>query len=141
MWLCPLLLWLLLSLALSSQREPEAPEDAGELHCGPQGLQFTVHPLGPGSGTPPALIAWGKAAASTHLAYPRGNGSSAPAASTSALRPPVLSGALGFLSWAVGGPVELAAPVWSPQDLCRSLPQTTMGCCTGCRTTLAAAPR
>ncbi|XP_070257561.1 zona pellucida sperm-binding protein 4 [Myotis yumanensis] len=58
MWLCPLLLCLPLSLALSGQREPEAPEDAGELHCGPEGLQFTVHPLGQASGTPPALIAW-----------------------------------------------------------------------------------
>ncbi|KAK1328043.1 hypothetical protein QTO34_012465 [Cnephaeus nilssonii] len=58
MWLCPLLLWLPLALALSGQPEPEAPEDGGELHCGPQGLQFTVHPLGPGSGPSPALIAW-----------------------------------------------------------------------------------
>ncbi|XP_006761375.1 PREDICTED: zona pellucida sperm-binding protein 4 [Myotis davidii] len=58
MWLCPLLLCLPLSLALSGQPEPEAPEDAGELHCGPQGLQYTVHPLGQASGTPPTLIAW-----------------------------------------------------------------------------------
>ncbi|XP_006103305.1 zona pellucida sperm-binding protein 4 [Myotis lucifugus] len=58
MWLCPLLLCLPLSLALSGQREPEAPEDAGELHCGPEGLQFTVHPLGQALGTPPTLIAW-----------------------------------------------------------------------------------
>nr|KAF6302654.1 zona pellucida glycoprotein 4 [Pipistrellus kuhlii] len=58
MRLCPLLLWLPLSLALSGQPEPEALGDGGELHCGAQGLQFTLHPQGPGSGPPPALIAW-----------------------------------------------------------------------------------
>ncbi|XP_005881409.1 PREDICTED: zona pellucida sperm-binding protein 4 [Myotis brandtii] len=67
MWLCPLLLCLPLSLALSGQREPEAPEDVGELHCGPEGLQFTVHPLGQASGTPPTLIAWGLDALGAHL--------------------------------------------------------------------------
>lgn len=84
MWPCPLLLWLLLSLALHGQPGPQAPEDAGELHCGPQGLQFTVHPQGPGSGAPPALIAWGKAGACTHSP---GSGSSA---RRSASCPPVL---------------------------------------------------
>ncbi|XP_053523839.1 zona pellucida sperm-binding protein 4 [Artibeus jamaicensis] len=61
MWLRSLLLCLPLALAVSGPREPKAPEDAGELLCGPQGLRFTVHPLDPDTGTPPTLTAWDKA--------------------------------------------------------------------------------
>ena len=60
MWLQSLLLCLPLALAVSGPREPEAPEDAGELHCGPRGLRLTVHPLNPDMGPSPTLIAWGK---------------------------------------------------------------------------------
>ncbi|KAM5302052.1 zona pellucida sperm-binding protein 4 [Glossophaga mutica] len=61
MWLQSLLLCLPLALAVSGQHEPEAPEDAGELHCGPRGLRLTVYPLDPDVGTPPTLISWDKA--------------------------------------------------------------------------------
>ncbi|XP_036893195.1 zona pellucida sperm-binding protein 4 [Sturnira hondurensis] len=61
MWLWSLLLCLPLALAVSGLHEPKAPEDAGELHCGPQGLRLTVHPLSPDKGTPPTLMAWDKA--------------------------------------------------------------------------------
>lgn len=60
MWLRPLLLCLPLALAASGPPEPEAPEDASELHCGPRGLRFTVPPLDPDLGTPPTLIVLGK---------------------------------------------------------------------------------
>ncbi|XP_054440730.1 LOW QUALITY PROTEIN: zona pellucida sperm-binding protein 4 [Pteronotus mesoamericanus] len=52
MWLRSLLLCLplALALALNGPREPEGPEDAGELHCGPRGLRLTTPP--PRSGDP-----------------------------------------------------------------------------------------
>lgn len=59
MWLWALLLSLPLSLAVSG---PLGPEGDGELHCGPQGLRFTVQPPSLGTGAPPALIVWGKCA-------------------------------------------------------------------------------
>ncbi|XP_036133559.1 zona pellucida sperm-binding protein 4 [Molossus molossus] len=58
MWLWSLLLSFPLSLAVSGLHEPEAPERDGELHCGPQGLRFTVQPPDLGTGDPPALIVW-----------------------------------------------------------------------------------
>ncbi|XP_066216993.1 zona pellucida sperm-binding protein 4 [Saccopteryx leptura] len=58
MWLRSLLLCFPLSLAISGLHEPEVPEDAGELHCGPQGLRFTAHSSSLGTGTPPKLTAW-----------------------------------------------------------------------------------
>ncbi|XP_066109593.1 zona pellucida sperm-binding protein 4 [Saccopteryx bilineata] len=58
MWLRSLLLCFPLSLAISGLHEPEVPEDAGELHCGPQGLRFTAHSSSLGTETPPTLTAW-----------------------------------------------------------------------------------
>ncbi|XP_045674315.1 zona pellucida sperm-binding protein 4 [Phyllostomus hastatus] len=61
MWLWSLLLCLPLALAASGPPEPQALEDIGTLHCGPQSLRLTAHPVDPDTGTPPTLIAWDKA--------------------------------------------------------------------------------
>ncbi|XP_057592659.1 zona pellucida sperm-binding protein 4 isoform X2 [Hippopotamus amphibius kiboko] len=52
-WLC-----FPLSLALSGQHELEAPGYPDTLHCGLRSFQFTIKPLGQGTGAPPALVAW-----------------------------------------------------------------------------------
>nr|XP_008523337.1 PREDICTED: zona pellucida sperm-binding protein 4 [Equus przewalskii] len=58
MWLLQsVLLCFSLSLALSGQRELEAPAYPGVLHCGLRSFQFTVN-LSQETATPPALIAW-----------------------------------------------------------------------------------
>lgn len=60
MWLLQsVLLCFSLSLALSGQRELEAPAYPGVLHCGLRSFQFTVN-LRQETATPPTLIAWGK---------------------------------------------------------------------------------
>uniref|UniRef100_G3STH1 Zona pellucida sperm-binding protein 4 n=1 Tax=Loxodonta africana TaxID=9785 RepID=G3STH1_LOXAF len=53
-----ILLCVQLSLALSGQDKPVAPEYPGVLHCGPQGFQFTTNLPSQEAGSPPVLIAW-----------------------------------------------------------------------------------
>ncbi|XP_003800137.1 zona pellucida sperm-binding protein 4 [Otolemur garnettii] len=58
MWLLRgVLLCLSLSLALS-QHKPEAPDDAGVLHCGPRSFQFTVSLSLQEEESPPVFVAW-----------------------------------------------------------------------------------